>query len=136
MEQLVEEDAILVFCDEKKYGFGGTATNHVSLPQGSDTYGHSTYQRFIKEQWAAACAQDVSITRPFVVWTPQDNEIYRLKEQLDDHNRQQKELVMAKRWRSEHDPQSIEYTTLIEVNQQPRAWLYWLSTANDPCEAV
>lgn len=118
MEQLVKDRAIIVFCDEKKYGFGGTATNHVSLPRGEKSYGHSTYQRFVKEQWAAACAQDLSITRPHIVWTPQDKDIYRLKDQLDEHNRQQKQIVDDKRWRSQNDPQSVEFATLRQRNNE------------------
>jgi hypothetical protein len=63
----VKDEVILIVCNEKKFSFGGTVHNRVSAPEGSTPYVNTTRERFVREQWAAATAQDTPIQRPHIV---------------------------------------------------------------------
>jgi hypothetical protein len=90
LAQYIKDDVILVVCDEKKFSFGGTPNGRVSAPQGLTPYHTSVRERFVREQWAAATAQDVSILRPHVVWNADDKHDVQLAQRLLDAKQQLK----------------------------------------------
>ena len=118
LEELIQANAVLVVCDEKKYGFGGTANYHVSAPAGVDVYGHEQTTRFVREQWAAACAQDLFLKRPHIVWSEEDKTIFELPKQLEERNQQARAIVDSQRWRAVNNPESTEFKDLQKDNDK------------------
>jgi hypothetical protein len=50
LQEMIDNQDIIVVCDEKKFRVGGTANKHVSMPQGEDSYSTRSGARFILEQ--------------------------------------------------------------------------------------
>ena len=84
---------ILVVYDEKTFSFGSTPNNRVSIPQGSTPYRTTVRERFVREQWAAATAQDNSILRPHIIWNADDKHDVQLGQRLLNANQQLKAYV-------------------------------------------
>jgi hypothetical protein len=121
MDSFVIDEVILVVCDEKKFGFGGSANNHVNLPEGEESYGLAQPVRFVREQWAAATGQDVSVTRPHRVWSADDHRVFKLAQKLAAANAQARQVVDQQRWRAQNDPQSTEHQMLKKANAKVKA---------------
>ena len=118
LHQYIKNRAIFIFTDEKKFSFGGTGHQHASVPQGQDVYYHPGKEQFVREQWAAACAQDVSITRPHAVWSKGDKKRFNLPALLAAVNKKAREAVDEQRHRALNDPTSPEAQQLHEANRQ------------------
>jgi hypothetical protein len=120
LAEYVQNKAIIVVCDEKKFSFGGTPNGRVSAPQGSTPYRTSVRERFVREQWAAATAQDVSILRPHIVWNADDKHDVQLAQRLLDANQQLKAHVEGQRTLATTDHTSIEAQLLRDKNEEVR----------------
>jgi hypothetical protein len=72
IEQLYLTSTMIICVDEKGYDFGGTPNHHVTAPEGVQCFQSTTPIRFRIEQWAAACGDDCSITRPWLSWESKD----------------------------------------------------------------
>jgi hypothetical protein len=120
LAQYVEDEVILVVCDEKKFSFGGTPYNRVSAPQDETPYINAIRERFVREQWAAATAQDISILRPHVVWNADDKHDVQLAQRLLDANQQLKAHIEGQRTLATTDPTSNEAQLLHDKNEQVR----------------
>jgi hypothetical protein len=68
IESLQTTTTLIICVDEKPYDFGGTSNHHITAPVGQASYQSVTPIRFSIEQWAAACGDDCSITRPWHSW--------------------------------------------------------------------
>jgi hypothetical protein len=68
IERLQITTTMIICADEKPYDFGGTANHHITAPVGQTSYQSVAPIRFSIEQWAAACGNDCSITRPWHSW--------------------------------------------------------------------
>ena len=120
LAQYVEDDVILVVCDEKKFSFGGTAHNRVSAPEGETVYINATRERFVREQWAAATAQDLSILRPHMMWNADDQHNVELGSRLLDANQQLRAHIEGQRVLATTDPTSQEAQLLRDKNEEVR----------------
>lgn len=118
LQEMVDNKDIVVCCNKKKFGVGGTANKHVSMPQGEDSFGTRPAARFILKQWAAATAQDLSITRPHIIWTAKDKGLFNLQAKLNEANAARRRLINEKRYRGTHDTTSEEYLELQRLNQE------------------
>jgi hypothetical protein len=118
LQEMIDNQDIIVVCDEKKFGVGGTANALVSMPQGEDSFGTRSGDRFILEQWAAASGQDTSITRPHLIWTADDKKLFNLRDKLNEANAARRSLIDEKRQRAIHDNTSLEYKELTRLNQE------------------
>jgi hypothetical protein len=122
LAEYVQNEAIIVVCDEKKFSFGGTPNGRVSAPQGSTPYRTSVRERFVREQWAAATAQDLSILRPYIVWNADDKHDVQLAQRLLDANQQLKAHIEGQRVLATTDPTSNEAQLLRDKNEQVRLY--------------
>jgi hypothetical protein len=122
LAQYIKDDVILVVCDEKKFSFGGTPNGRVSAPQGLTPYHTSVRERFVREQWAAATAQDVSILRPHVVWNADDKHDVQLAQRLLDAKQQLKAHVDGQRVLATTNPTSNEAQLLRDKNEEVRLY--------------
>jgi hypothetical protein len=120
LAQYVEDEVILVVCDEKKFSFGGAPFSRVSAPEGNTPYTTAIRERFIREQWAAATAQDTSVLRPHVVWNADDQHNVELGNRLLDANQQLKAHIEGQRVLAETDPTSNEVQLLRDKNEEVR----------------
>lgn len=68
LEQLHSQEALVICTDERGYPFGRSPNQRVSRPRGMPSYGSIKPTRFEIKQWAAACGDDCSITRPWHGW--------------------------------------------------------------------
>ena len=50
LAQYVQDEVILVVCDEKTFSFSSTPNNRVSAPQGLTPYRTTVRERFVREQ--------------------------------------------------------------------------------------
>jgi IS30 family transposase len=64
IEHLYLTSTMIICVDKKGYDFRGTPNHHVTAPEGVQRFQPTTPIRFRVEQWAAACGDDCSITRP------------------------------------------------------------------------
>ena len=122
LTEYAQNEAIIVVCDEKKFSFGGTPNGRVSAPQGSTPYRTSVRERFVREQWAAATAQDLSILRPHIVWNADDKHDVQLAQRLLDANQQLKAHIEGQRVLATTDPTSNEAQLLRDKNEQVRLY--------------
>ena len=122
LAQYVQDEVILVVCDEKTFSFGGTPNNRVSAPQGSTPYRTTVRERFVREQWAAATAQDNSILRPHIIWNADDKHDVQLGQRLLDANQQLKAHVEGQRTLAITDPTSNEAQLLRDRNDDVRLY--------------
>ena len=122
LAEYVQNEVILVVCDEKKFSFGGTPNGRVSTPQGETPYRTSVRERFVREHWAAATAQDVSILRPHIVWSADDKHDVQLAQRLLDANQQLKAHVEGQRVLATTDPTSMEAQLLRDKNDEVRLY--------------
>ena len=88
------QNALIITVDEKQFTFGGTAGSKVTRPQGTTSYEDVATKQFSLEQWAAACAGDLSIIRPHCVWSAETQNLQELRDQLDIANQQNQEAVL------------------------------------------
>lgn len=122
LAEYVQNEVILVVVDEKKYSFGGTPNGRVSAPKGSTPYRTSIRARFVREQWAAATAQDVSILRPHCVWNADDKHDVQLGQRLLDANQQLKAHIEGQATLATTDPTSNEAQLLRDKNDEVRLY--------------
>ena len=122
LAQYVQDEVILVVCDEKTFSFGGTPNSRVSAPQGSTPYRTTVRERFVREQWAAATAQDNSILRPHIIWNADDKHDVQLGQRLLDANQQLKAHVEGQRTLAITDPTSNEAQLLRDRNDDVRLY--------------
>jgi transposase len=122
LAQYVEDEVILIVCDEKKFSFGGAAHGRVSAPEGDTPYVTAIRERFVREQWAAATAQDTSIPRPHVVWNADDQHDVELGNRLLDANQELKAHIEGQRVLAERDPTSNEAKLLHDKNEEVRLY--------------
>lgn len=131
VEQLDQAEAIIICCDEKAYHFGGTSNQHISLPINTSSYQSCAPTRFKLEQWAAACGDDCSVTRPWTVWELGDQTSEELQKQLNECNVQARKITEEQRANASIHGTS-EHQYLAWMNTQVKIKRLWMrANAND-----
>lgn len=128
IERLQITTTLIICVDEKPYDFGGTANHHITSPIGQTSYQSVVPIRFSTEQWAAACGDDCSITRPWHSWESKDaiKLSKQFKKELQEANQLARRIVDEHRYNAtiegteEHKHYMAENNRQFSISQHHR----------------